>query len=390
MVSVPFIQKKDEPIAGYDIAYILGNRRVSGEVGLEIECEGNKFKKESLPSMWSFHKDGSLRGKDNAEYVLKKPILFRDVAGAISSLWSMFSDYGTVLDDSNRTSVHVHLNVQKFRLNRLCSFVALYFSIEELLTQWCGDHRVGNLFCLRVKDAPAIATQFRKFIERDGGYDIRDAFHYAGLNPNALYKFGSLEVRTMRGVNDPQTILDWVGILERLYTLSETYKDPRDICALFSSEGPYNYLQTVLGPYTSTVVDAIGYTPDKVRDALYEGIRISQDLCYCKDWSLFQEMDVKIDPFGRQKSQPVTGQGIAPHTISLATSAWATPATTLINPNPSLNMQQYLDMITAAPPQHTMPNMIHPTLDQYGVEEENEGEEIDEDFFTYDDEEESE
>jgi hypothetical protein len=41
-----------------------------------------------------------------------------------------------------------------------------------------------------------------------------------------LAKFGSLEVRTLRGCTDPQTI--WIGsaILERLYVLSAEFDRP--------------------------------------------------------------------------------------------------------------------------------------------------------------------
>lgn len=294
-----FLPKKRNPVVGFNIANIFNKRLVKGDIGIEIEVEGNKFQKEDIPAPWSYHKDGSLRGHDNAEYVLKQPITFEAVPKAIERLWQMFSSYGSQLDVSNRTSVHVHLNAQKWHLDRLTNFVALYFSIEEILTQWCGEHRVGNLFCLRAKDATAIVTKIKKFIQSDGSYELPDGLHYAGLNANALYKFGSLEIRTLRGCTDPQTILDWIAILERLYNLSADFKDPRDLPVKFSSEGPIAYLDMLLGDKRHMVLDAIGYDSKKAKDALYEGIRLAQDLCYCRDWSLYKPTDTREDPFGR-------------------------------------------------------------------------------------------
>jgi hypothetical protein len=125
--------------------------------------------------------------------------------------------------------------------------MALWYTFEEVLTEWCGEHRVGNLFCLRAMDAPAIIAQLRKFIKNDGQSQLSEHLHYAGLNAHALAKFGSLEVRTLRGCSDPQTIIDWVGILERLYNLSAEYEDPRDICGAFSSEGPLAFFEKILG-----------------------------------------------------------------------------------------------------------------------------------------------
>lgn len=304
-----FKSKSKLPIEGYNIANIYGKRVVKGDIGIEIEVEGNQFRKTDVPQPWGYHKDGSLRGLDNAEYVLNAPIAFDKVPEAISILWNMFEEYGSKLDVSNRTSVHVHLNMQKFHLNRLTAFMALYFSVEELLTQWCGDHRVGNLFCLRAKDATGIVSQIKSFIQSNGATSLPDGLHYAGLNANALFKFGSLEIRTLRGCTDPQTIIDWVAILERIYKISADFPDPRELPGRFSSDGPTSFLEMILGDKTQKVLDDIGYTSQQTRNALYEGIRLAQDLCYCRDWSLYKPVEIKTDPFGRKSQMPITLQG---------------------------------------------------------------------------------
>ncbi len=283
----------------FNLATILRNKATDGEIGMEIEVEGNKFQKESIPKPWKYTKDGSLRGQDNAEYILSKPIKFSEVPASIGTLWKMFDDYGSVLDESNRTSVHVHLNCQSFHLNRLTSFLALYFSIEELLTAFAGEHRIGNLFCLRAKDAPAIVSSLKQFIKNDGQTELRDNFHYAGLNANALHKFGSLEIRSLRGCRDPQTILDWVAMLERLYVLSESFKDPRAICNDFSGSGPMAYLDMVLGSKVNTLRANITYNNQEIMESLYNGIRLAQDLCYCREWDNFTPVNLTPDPFGR-------------------------------------------------------------------------------------------
>ena len=196
----------------------------------------------------------------------------------------MFEKYGTKLDDSNRTSVHVHLNAQGWHLNQL-SFLALYFSVEEILTQWCGDHRVGNLFCLRSKDATAIVAQIRDFIASDGARHPSQGMHYAGLNCHSLTKHGSVEIRSLRGVTEPQTIKTWVGILQRMYEMSADYKDPRLVIEGFSGSGPLDYLSSILGPYTETIVQGTGFDHQQIMSSMYEGVRLAQDLCYCRDWS---------------------------------------------------------------------------------------------------------
>lgn len=43
-----------------------------GDVGIEIEVEGKNLPKH-FEKYWRVEADGSLRGEDNAEYVLEKP-----------------------------------------------------------------------------------------------------------------------------------------------------------------------------------------------------------------------------------------------------------------------------------------------------------------------------
>lgn len=308
----------------YPIGALLRKSGVKGEIGIEIECEGNKFKKGDsiIANYWKYTKDGSLRGIDNAEYVLAQPIMFDQVDDAIDKLWKVFEAYGTKLDDSNRTSVHVHLNVQRFHLNRLAAFLGMYFAVEELLTAWCGEHRVGNLFCLRGKDAPNIVTQFKKFIQSNCGWEMSTGLHYAGMNGNALFKFGSLEIRSLRGCTDPTTIKDWVSVLRRMYEFSAEFSDPRTLVDSFSGTGPMAFLEMVLGDKTGIVRNGIAYDNQQVMEAMYDGIRLAQDICYCREWSEYNPVALSDDPFGRVSkkkqsfaeamAQLAVNQGVAP------------------------------------------------------------------------------
>lgn len=322
------------PVELYDIGTTLGHSVVEGDVGLEIEVEGNYFRKESYKD-WKYVHDGSLRGQDNAEYVFKKPLPFDKVDKALDELWLMFSADGSVLDVSNRTSVHVHLNVQRFSLPRFCAFTGLWFCVEELLAAWCGEHRVGNLFCLRAKDAPAIVSRFKDFFLADGHYNFSNGNHYAGFNGNALNKFGSIEIRYLRGPTEPETIKTWVKILKRLYDMSAEFNDPRDVCSDLSGYGPYPFLERILGEYTSTVVEGSGMTYHQVTNSVYEGVRYAQDICYCRDWSLVKEADVKNNPFRRKKTStsPLGGAQWVP-AGSFATLAQPVNMN-MINNNPS-------------------------------------------------------
>lgn len=327
------IERTDASKPVFALGLILGNKETEGDVGLEIEVEGNKFPKPegyeetkkpvklSKTKAWSYVEDGSLRGEDNAEYVLTSPIKFSEIPLAAADLFTRLKEYGSVFDDSNRTSVHVHLNCQKFHFNRLAAFAAVFFAVEEILTEFGGEHRVGNLFCLRGVDAPRIVGNIRDFIASDGEIPLHDIMHYAGFNPHALMKHGSVEIRHMRGpssYDDVQLIVDWVSILQRLYEVSESFVDPREAVALFSSGGPLSYFDTLLGDKAEMVRKSVGWSDAQISEAMYRGIRLAQQIVYCRDWSEFKPAELKPDPFGRdigKVAQKMVSQPV-PETMS--------------------------------------------------------------------------
>lgn len=291
---------KDKNQGGFKLAVILDKAEVKGELGLELEFEGKRLPHEDeTPKPWKYHQDGSLRGDDNGEYVLAKPIAFSELPDALDTLWKAFASKKSTFDDSNRTSVHVHLNCQEFHLNRLASFLGMYFTLEEVLTEWCGEYRVGNLFCLRAKDAPAIIHYLKRFIQNDGATPLPEMLHYGGLNPNALHKFGSIEIRTLAGVSEPTTILTWVSILQGLYERSADFHDPRELVTLFSGLGASDYFNMLLGEHADTIRSGINFTEQQLSVSLLEGIRYAQELCYCRDWSEYKTVKLQRDPFGR-------------------------------------------------------------------------------------------
>lgn len=398
-------------VAGKQIAYplhaIMKLSPTEGDIGIEIECEGNHFRKGPqwgdglpLPAGWMFHKDGSLRGQDNAEYVLKKPIKFEKVKDHIDRLWKMFEDDGTVLDESNRTSVHIHLNAQNFHMNRLCSFFALFFCLEEILTEWCGDHRVGNLFCLRAKDAPHLVKQIKNFIQSDGKWHFSDGIHYANANAHALEKFGSIEIRSLRGVANPELILQWIEVLERIYKLSAEFQDPRAICDEFSGGGAYSFLEWVLGPTLAYVKAGIDWDNQQISESLLAGIRLAQDLCYCREWSNLEMKDLRADPFGRPIHKVINQlsnyeqflaeypmYGLQPQPTSQTESLLSNAP----SPNPAMTLQEAHEILANAntPPQWGSPiavgddGLLTPVDDEEETEEDDYFDPFNEDEDTF-------
>jgi len=303
---VVFVSKKknvspEEREVDLTVASATGRRVKTGQVGIEVEVEGRNIPKAEIGSYWNYHRDNSLRGADNGEFVLAKPIDFNKVGEAVDQLWAKFASNNTRLDESTRTSVHVHLNVLPFFQNRLTNLMALWFIFEEVFSFYCGEHRAGNLFCIRAKDGPAIITQLKKYVEAKGDWRLNsDSMHYAALNVSAIQDLGSIEIRTMKGVTEPEPIKRWVGILKRLYDLSAEITDPRTIVENFSMMGALDFFRDVLGDDAEHVRDTCGLTEEEIVHSLHEGMRFANELVHARDWSEFNPKEVREDPFGRK------------------------------------------------------------------------------------------
>lgn len=190
-----------------------------GTFGIEVEVEGVK-----LPvvdnNVWTTTHDGSLRG-ESAEYIFKKPLVFEKVELALNSLKNSFQKNGSQLNFSYRTSVHVHVNVQQFDRVQLGNLIYLYMLFEEPLIRFCGKSRVGNRFCLRIRDAEAFLPYVtHAFIERELPVLDQNEVRYLGMNLGALNKFGSVEFRSMRGTMDVDVLMKWVGMLNKMRTFA--------------------------------------------------------------------------------------------------------------------------------------------------------------------------
>lgn len=302
-MSVFSKKEKFEVPKDLTIAAMQNKKPRAGQVGIEIECEtsvANSLPKGiSVAEFWRYERDGSLRGADNGEYILTKPINFDKVPEAVDKLFDLFKTSEVKLNDSIRTSAHVHLNVMPFYQNRLAALLGLWFIFEEVLSYWCGDHRVGNLFCIRAKDGESIIRQIKGWLENKGQFALNnEALHYSALNMAALNKYGSIEVRTMCGPTKAEQVKQWVRILKKLYDASANYEDPRTLIEKFSLLGPYDFLTHIFEEESEAVLkDIVGLD---IRESLFEGMRFAQEVVYARDWSNFQPAKKAIDPFGRQ------------------------------------------------------------------------------------------
>lgn len=197
--------------------------KANGQFGIEVEVEG-----EGLVPMvyskecpWKTEQDGSLRGlfpDQCCEYVLAKPIPFGRVKPALEVLKANL-DLAKRVKFSFRTSVHVHYNVQEFTHEQVMALIYAYTLLESSFMKFCGEERINNRFCLRVRDAegiiPILTEAFSKDLNNLMDLDENRA-RYSALNVCSLRKYGSIEFRGMQGTADIERLMTWINAIHNL------------------------------------------------------------------------------------------------------------------------------------------------------------------------------
>ncbi len=261
-----------EGIRNFTMNEPITNNQLVGTLGLELEMEA----KNSLPAdgyleaiygekskaRWMGVKDGSLRGSSK-EFILTAPCTRDELPVLVTGLFSVIGTHKTILDNSNRCSTHVHVNMKGRKINELTSIIALWATFETLLIEWCGVERKTNHFCLSMQDSPSVPMAWESLL-RYGAYPGDRNLKYSALNILPLWEKGSLEFRCGRAADSPAFPILWATFLDVMCEYAaNTYKYPDRLAADLSERGGWNIFQALCA-----TDDTLATFPDQVRGDL--------------------------------------------------------------------------------------------------------------------------
>lgn len=265
----------------------LGKRGKKGDIGIEIEVEADLPLPQINTEHWKTQAEGSIR--DGVEYVTTGPLTLVDKTRAIKYLASKLDTKALkIKEDSPRTSVHVHKNILYHTPIEYWTTACAYWLTEELLFDFCGDYRKGNLFCLRLSDAEGVIKYCINDLKKDlpfHSFNNNDCIRYAGQNLAATAKFGSLEYRGMRFTLDPDRLDKWTSEINTLHTKSKEYHSPATLMdAFFKNDKKKDFLETLYSPeFVYDLTKVKGWEEKLERN---EGILC--ELAYYHDWTAWQ------------------------------------------------------------------------------------------------------
>ena len=209
-------------------------------LGIEVELEGKNLLAEGALNHWSVVPEGSLRN-GGVEFVTA-------LGTNLDNLPKVMEEYEKVtrnakISPSIRTSVHIHVSVQLLTLREIYTVITAWFLIEDLLVKINGPTRVGNLFCLRNRDAEGIQRKLIEEITKRQyfrSWSVHD--RYAALNLAALAKCGTLEFRFIKGIHKSKEIEMWARALVTFVNRAKALGSPRNLLEIYE-----NFMKTPKG-----------------------------------------------------------------------------------------------------------------------------------------------
>lgn len=183
-------------------------------IGIEIEVE--HAYPGMVTSLWIIERDGSLRN-EGLEYKTVYPTKVGDLWKSLTeySDWMKYvrKDIPEAYQSSERTSVHVHVDVRMMTEKDIQKLLAIYVFLEDALFNYCGPNRKHNVFCAPINSTGLYEAGIKGLIH---------AWHkYSAVNLKTIQQFGTVEFRGMAGTDNIRHIMTWTVMCVLLVAAAE-------------------------------------------------------------------------------------------------------------------------------------------------------------------------
>ncbi len=178
-------------------------------IGIEIEVENIREGIETSPVVWSTREDNSLR--NHGMELVSNALLGEQIGYALEDAVRHIPEDAQF---SQRTSVHIHMNVRDRTPDEIAKIMLVAFALERMMYRFVGKNRDRNIFCIPMYEIPNANALFKSIqnIARTGRVQ-GEGHRYSGLNFEPLTSFGTLEFRHLGGTKDAVKIMQWINLI---------------------------------------------------------------------------------------------------------------------------------------------------------------------------------
>lgn len=152
---------------------------------------------------------------------------------------------------SDRTSIHVHANVQDLTTEQLTSVLLLYQVFENQLFRFAGQDRDKNIFCVPWSQTAYTYNIGQRIVHGTVAVASRWA-KYTALNLAPICAQGTIEFRHMPGTANLKHIDDWCNLIGCLFACArkESLSDlEKELCALNTNSQYHGFVDKVFGQW---------------------------------------------------------------------------------------------------------------------------------------------
>jgi len=250
-------------------------------LGIEVEVENVKtFKGPSL--YWDMINDHSLR--DNGREFITPPLRAHRVERALNLLFNTLINPDVSF--SQRTSIHVHMNIRTLTLQQLQNLILVYLIFENSLFNFISNERDNNIFCVPIYDTN-FAKKFKSILT--GNIHYLSWEKYTALNLLPIFSKGTIEFRHCHGTKDIKKIMTWINLILSLkkYALQNTQEVIWNKILTLNSNSQYK-------EFTEEVFKELGNVLYSTNDYKKISNSISMLKTYCLDNDFFMEIKLNI------------------------------------------------------------------------------------------------
>lgn len=174
-------------------------------VGIEVEVENVQTFNQVSP-YWTITEDGSLRNSGR-EFV-SIPIKAYRAEQALNVLFK--NTINKDVEFTERTSIHVHMNIRTLTIAQLEALVLTYMVFEKSLFSFAGEDRYNNIFCVPLVETD-IGKHLNALIQRKHPHVKWQK--YTSLNLLPIMEKGTVEFRHLGGTGDIARIITWINLI---------------------------------------------------------------------------------------------------------------------------------------------------------------------------------
>lgn len=204
--------------------------------GVELEIENCVAYNEWGTVGITVENDGSLR--NNGKEFITDPMTYSNMLLCLNRFFNKAKL--TNENYSDRTSIHVHCNVQDLTMEQVGTILLLYTAFESLLYAFAGGERDKNIFCVPWNETNISYNYITRFAQ--GDYTApRQWQKYTGLNVRPIETQGTIEFRHMPGTYDVAKIGQWLRIIGHLFAWARknSFTDTREIIVNLNTTSEY-------------------------------------------------------------------------------------------------------------------------------------------------------